>query len=106
MSECNFHVGQKIVLAKSFGALSTLRAAADGVVLPVEGEIYTLREFDPDMSNGILCIRLVEVRNAPHIEDGLEPSFEAALFRPVVERKTDISCFKAMLNPSKEKVTA
>jgi len=104
--ECNFTVGQKVVLVRSFGAISSLRAAVDGVTLPVQGVTYTVREFDPDLSNGVLCIRLVELMNEPHDWDGLEPSFEASLFRPVVERKTDISCFKAMLNPSKEQVTA
>ncbi len=104
--ECNFTVGQKVVLVRSFGDISSLRAAVDGVTLPVQGVTYTVREFDPDMSNGVLCIRLVEVVNDIHAWDGLEPSFEASLFRPVIQRKTDISVFKAMLNPSKEQVPA
>lgn len=104
--ECNFTVGQKVVLARKFGNASSLRAEIEGVTLPVEGVTYTVREFDPDLSNGVLCIRLVELVNDPHMWDGLEPSFEASLFRPIVERKTDISVFEAMLNPSKEQVSA
>jgi hypothetical protein len=103
---CNFRVGQKVVMYRSFGEGTRLRAELEGVVLPVMGPVYTVREIDPDTSNGYVCIRLVEIRNGPHIEDGIEPSFEAALFRPVVERKTSISIFRAMLNPSKQLMDA
>lgn len=97
-----FRVGQKVVLAVPFGTLSVTRAALDGVILPQKGPVYTIREFDPDTSNGVVCIRLVEIINGPHIEDGFEPSFEAALFRPVAERKTSIEVFKALLTPAKQ----
>jgi len=100
----NLRAGQKVVMFRDFGHGARLRAELDGVVLPVKGPIYTVRELDPDTSNGFACIRLVEIINGPHVGDGIEPSFEAALFRPVVERKTDISVFRAMLTPSKKKV--
>lgn len=38
--------------------------------------------------------------------DGDYWGFYADRFRPVVERKTDISIFTAMLNPSKQRVEA
>lgn len=95
-----FRVGMKVVLANPFGPVSSLRAIADGVVLPAMGEVYTIREFDPDESC-FLCIRLSEITNGPDPVDGIEPSFQASLFRPVVERKTDISTLTALLTPSK-----
>ncbi|WCK26614.1 hypothetical protein [Agrobacterium pusense] len=105
--ECRFTVGQKVILARSFGAISLLRAAEDGVTLPVKGVVYTIREFDDQRSEGFgLALRLNEITNVPHYSNGLEPSFMVSLFEPVVERKTDISVFKAMLNPSREGVPA
>lgn len=103
---CNFRPGQKVVMFRDFGQGARLRADLEGVVLPVKGPVYTVREIDPDTSNGFVCIRLVEITNGPHVGDGMEPSFEAALFRPIVERKTSIEVFKAMLNPSKQPVEA
>lgn len=105
--ECRFTVGQKVILARSFGAISLLRAAEDGVTLPVKGVVYTIREFDDQRSEGFgLALRLNEITNVPHYSNGLEPSFMVSLFELVVERKTDISVFKAMLNPSREGVPA
>ncbi|MDR6818470.1 hypothetical protein J2X76_003647 [Neorhizobium sp. 2083] len=103
---CNFHVGQKVVLVESFGPRALRRGADEGVVLPVKGQIYTVREFDPDVSNGVVCIRLNEIVNGPDPEDGMEASFVASMFRPVVERKTDISVFTALLTSQPEQVPA
>lgn len=105
--ECKFDVGQKVVLARPFGYSSLYRAEEDGVTLPVKGVVYTIREFDDQRSAGFeLALRVNEITNVPHYSNGLEPSFVVSLFEPVVERKTDISIFKAMLNPSKEGVPA
>ena len=105
--ECSFTVGQKVVLARAFGSSSLYRAAEDDVTLPVKGVVYTIREFDDQRSEGFgLALRLNEITNVPHYSNGLEPSFMVSLFEPVVERKTDISVFKAMLNPSREGVPA
>lgn len=103
---CNLRPAQKVVMFRDFSQAARLRAAMEGVVLPVKGPVYTVREIDPDTSGGFVCIRLVEIVNGPHIGDGMEPSFDASLFRPVVERKTDISVFRAMLNASKQPVEA
>jgi hypothetical protein len=44
---------------------------------------------------------------ASHLKvPGLEPYFSSRRFRPLVERKTDISIFTAMLNPSKQEIEA
>ena len=106
--ECNFVVGQKVVMVKQFSQFSLDRARDDGVTLPVIGPVYTVRDMEPgeDWNKGKVYLRLDEIRNEPHIKDGIEPSFGAWQFRAVAERKTDISVFKAMLNPSKVKETA
>lgn len=97
---CNFRVGQKVILAKNFGPLTVERAGVEGVTLPVKGAVYTIREFDADAVGDDPYIRLVEVVNDPHVEDGIEPSFEASMFRPVAERGTDIgmSILRNLLN--------
>jgi hypothetical protein len=102
-----FHVGQKVVLARDFGYMSMSRATDDGVTIPVRGTIYTIREFDDQRSDGFsLALRLNEIRNAPHYTNGLEPSFCVSLFEPVIERKTDISVFTALLTSQPEQVPA
>lgn len=101
----NFHVGQKITLVFSFGPMSIAKAIEKGVDLPKFEEVYTIREFDACCEHGSF-LRVCEITNPLDPVDGLEPSFAAALFRPVITRKTDISIFKAMLTPSKEEVRA
>jgi hypothetical protein len=60
-------------------------------ILPEVGCIYTIREI-VDRGNG-LAFLLDEIRNDPReYTDGfLELAFLASRFRPVVDRKTDIS---------------
>jgi hypothetical protein len=103
----HFHVGQKVTVFKPFPACEIQRAKDEGVTLPVLGVVYTVRGMEPGVWNSNeTFIRLAEIVNGPHVEDGIEPSFSATRFRPVIERKTDISIFKAMLNPSKQGVPA
>lgn len=67
--------------------------------------IYTVRGFVEDSTwQDRTFILLDEVVNP--LIGGIEISFLAACFRPVVERKTDISIFHAMLNPSQVTVDA
>lgn len=65
-----------------------------------KGKIYIVSDV------GLFCDRL-------HVDlEGFPPSplgplaFRASRFRPIVERKTDISIFTAMLTPSKRSVDA
>jgi hypothetical protein len=95
-----FRVGQKVVCVDADFSMYGGKAPPN---LPVEGGTYTLRG---SVTNG-LCIwwRLGEISNPTRdTELGImEPAFAARRFRPVVERKTDISIFKKMLRPvSKE----
>jgi hypothetical protein len=91
-----FHVGQKVVCVDD--SLSELRDLNE--ILPTRGTVYTIRAI---VRRGSLCFHLVEITNEPYrYQDGFgEVSFKAYRFRPVVERKTDISIFTAMLTPSK-----
>lgn len=73
-----------------------------GAIYPTIGSVYTIRQID--VWNDGTTILLNEISNAHLIgwKGGtIEPGFPAKGFRPVVDRKTDISVFKAMLNPSK-----
>ena len=105
--ECNFTVGQKVVMVEAYKPHVYERAADEGVTLPTKGTVYTIRGMEPGEGwhVGMTFIWLEELHNAPSL-DGIEPNLDASLFRPLVERKTDISVFKAMLNPSKEQVPA
>ena len=102
MSGCNFYVGQKVVCV--------VGEWPPHVVAPIQkGCIYTVAEIiPPDLSfsfdgvNVRASIRLAETKNNLATVD----SFNPARFRPVVQRKTDISCFKAMLNPARSAVPA
>ncbi len=83
-----FYVGQKVVCVK-----------ADNEVSPQylrEGAVYTVSGF-----NGPFGLVLAEVKIA-------KPwgGFRRERFRPITERKTSIEIFKAMLNPSKQEVSA
>lgn len=98
-------VGMKVVQFKPWPSNDT--AYAD-VSFTRMGVAYTVREVLT--VRGITALRFVELRNPEHRYAGfahpVEQPFPAALFRPVVERKTDISVFTAMLNPSQVTVDA
>lgn len=94
-----FQVGQKVVLIVNFGPDALRRAREENVALPLKGVIYTVRYIETSVW-GDEYIRLMEIKNGP-CSDGIEAAFEAEMFRPVVDRKTDISVFKAMLTPAK-----
>lgn len=75
---------------------------------PSVGETYTVQAVFVSPIDNIEYLRLKEVANPAlsFTEGVMEPAWPASRFRPITERKTDISIFKAMLNPSKTEVTA
>jgi len=78
-----FHIGQKVVC--------------------VDDENHFRDSF---IAMGTPVIRVEELkREYSSIIDG-ENVYAAARFRPVIEHKTDISIFKGMLNPDKQRVDA
>lgn len=103
MSGCNFRVGQKVV--KFRGAETATkgnRAIRIGEVLTVRA-VQTCARVNEEVQTGLL---FQEFSN-PLIKTTIgmfEPDYDHQNYRPVVQRKTDISIFKSLLIPSKEKV--
>jgi hypothetical protein len=106
-----FHIGQKVTpIGRQLSESETLNfnaALKHGVVFPKKGEVYTVREatvVTRSTGEEVLVLRLCEIHNKRmKFTNGKigEIGFNADCFRPVVERKSDISIFKAMLNPSR-----
>ncbi|SDC08690.1 hypothetical protein SAMN05216337_1001220 [Bradyrhizobium brasilense] len=98
-----FYVGQRVVcVAPALGRLTK------GEVSAQVGEVYTIRAiFTWCGSTGF---HLEEIRNpVRRTVSGRHERYQASRrFRPVLIRKTDISAFKAMLQPNdvREKATA
>lgn len=105
-----FQVGQKIIfVGVGNGIFLNLPRRVD---VPERGKVYTVREVFFDDIGKRVGIRLMEIRNPPEPFtyppgsglDGIEIGWVATEFRPLVERKTDISIFEKMLKPQEEKV--
>lgn len=96
-----FRVGQKVVCVNTSPLFAGTRCA------PVsKGGIYTIRwvgecPYEPWRDIG-LTVRLQEVMfdSGPKWSDFVIPAIR---FRPIVERKTDISALMALLNPANHK---
>jgi hypothetical protein len=86
-----FYVGQKVVCVNAGPLVNPIGNVHVAPQLE-EGRVYTVLAVAA--GKGLL---LMEVAPSPP-----HPAFNAERFRPVVERKTDISIFRAMLNPSKQ----
>lgn len=100
-----FYVGQKVVcvgLHHDNRGLSLDEARRLGYGQPKLRGIYTVRSIFVWQDRQLL--RLAEFDNSHRMVFGMEPGYPAEGFRPVVERKTDISIFKAMLEPSPARV--
>lgn len=96
----NFHIGQKVVCVDA----RQRNEYCSGCLK--EGGIYTIRKvrFNPLGKLGVL---LFEVRSgAPPFDDGNERGFLADRFRPLDERKTDISVFTKLLKDARLKEPA
>lgn len=106
-----FLVGQKVERIPAQRHVSSIpadTALRHGARLSLVGEVYTVRlvRVDPD---GVQVLLLAELDNSHMAGIGfgaLEPGFPSYGFRPLVERKTDISIFTAMLDSAKDRVSA
>lgn len=102
-----FQVGQKVVRvgSKTIGG-HTLRVR--NFTYPKIGEVCTVATINHWPYGTIVTLREHDnshlIRHE-HNRSGYEPGFDARAFRPLVERKTDISIFTKMLD-SKEKIMA
>jgi len=97
-----FYVGQRVAyIGKEYG-----KAGFGWETLPKKGPVYTIRAVTVRGSEEGLLLN--EIVNCPAMYgDGIyEAAFPSELFRPVVERKTSIEVFTAMLNPSDKRVEA
>lgn len=95
-----FHVGQKVVCVDNgpdcFGHAKWLDNDA-----PIVGHVYTIRRCFLDDDNHPI-VWLDEIKRGPIARNiwGEAIGYHSIRFRPVIERKTDISVFTAMLAPT------
>lgn len=103
-----FHVGQKVVLATHevpASAQHQLRRKGGWSAKMYIGSIWTIRDIDARYIPffGFPALRFEEhagtIRHVAGYGD-IESGFPAPCFRPVTERKTDISIFKKLLQPN------
>lgn len=92
-----FYVGQKVECIKA------VHPDWDKPPFLTIGAIYTVENIYEPLE-GEFALELVELPQPGN--DLVFPGFRADHFRPIVERKTSIAIFKAMLNPSKQEVEA
>ncbi len=76
--------------------------------LPVQGEIYVVRKVfmerfmhDPEDRPALLLVEIVNQPRSWASHGFHEAGFQADKFRPLVERRTDISIFRKMLAPKR-----
>lgn len=96
------YVGQRVELVKTYDDRERNIAFEYGFELPQPGTVYTVRCVEGEH------IRLAELVNpdVPYVDGVAEPLWIAERFRPVVERKTSIEIFTAMLNTKPARVDA
>jgi hypothetical protein len=95
-----FHIGQKVVCIAGFK-----RHGFGLETFPVKDGVYTIRDLC--RCGDTLGLRLEEIINQPmpYAEGRLEAVFGAQFFRPLIERKTDISCFTRILDKVNKRET-
>jgi hypothetical protein len=94
-----FRVGQKVQKIRQINP-HYFHAAAITMI----GDIYTIREIETQSSawnEGSVGLYFEEIKNALVITriGPWEPAYDSRNYRPVIERKTDISCLQALLVP-------
>jgi hypothetical protein len=105
---CNFHVGQKVVCVDDLTnntneKLPEINAGHVYVIRRI-GRIHvpSIGYLDTEESLWLEGVdRHIKVHSI-----SVDLGFRHSRFRPAVTRKTDISIFKAMLNPSKQRISA
>ena len=99
--QCKLMPGQKVVCIHEVGWWVNVNIKNWGYTVPTVGSVYTIREL---VMGGILCLRLVEIVNPPLpsppcTAEDREPSFDVTAFKPLEEKKTDISALTKLLEP-------
>lgn len=90
-----FYVGQKVVCVNAEWGVFNLpgKRYLESKWVLEGGVVYTIRELLTD-NLGRATMKLVELIDRSEFDVG----YNRERFRPAVEKKTDISLFKAMLN--------
>lgn len=97
-----FRVGQKVVCIDDEN-FARLDIVSD---LPRKGRVYTVAWYGCRPTDlGVPGVFLRELKSGICPTHKVTVAWRATRFRPVVERKTDISIFTAMLSPSRETVS-
>lgn len=109
--KCDFVVGQKLVcVTYDDSPVEGLTVVSEGFVQPEIGRIYTVRELFISKTTGQLGMKLEEIpdQRVTVLYHGLIGSATIAWdpnnFRPLKARKTDISIFTKLLNPTSKEV--
>jgi hypothetical protein len=94
-----FRVGQKVVCVDASGRRPWWDDEA-----PIEGRVYTIARIFFDIDCEVL--EFVELKRCQRSRGwhGCDIGYDARRFRPIVERKTDISVFTKMLTPKKREL--
>lgn len=97
-----FKVRQKVVCINAKGGFINLCGEVIDSHELTEGAVYTIRSIG--MFDSVLAVRLKEIVRRklalgykPQPGNNWDQPFRASRFRPLVERKTDISIFTEML---------
>ncbi len=104
----NWHIGQKVVCIKSYTKVWASWIHHFGYIVPIEGNIYTIKEIFTDSAQlrcynqvGNVCFRFNEICNVFWDE---ELGYDQMNFRPLVEKETDISIFTDMLETKETEI--
>jgi hypothetical protein len=103
-----FRVGQKVVCVDASGGFRNMLGEVVDTNELTLGAIYTVRWVGiRDSEDFGIRVEGIVRGSAPKgyraSNAGDDVPFAATKFRPLVSRKTDISCFTVLLNPSKER---
>lgn len=95
-----FYIGQRVVFIGNGGFARHLAHYPD-LKVPKKNHVYTVRELTFHETAGL---RVEEIlNNKHHYKEGYEEcAWLVDEFRPLEERKTDISIFEKLLNPQTE----
>lgn len=87
-----FRIGQRVICVNDRG---------EGRGALRRGEIYTVTALCPPGPDGEPGLRIAEALSPPErFRYGSDKGWRVTRFRPIVERKTDISIFTEMLSPT------
>lgn len=101
-----FRVGQKVVCVDDGNFSVDRHPWVSNKYLPnrpVRGNVYTVRGFDPDFPESIYLCEIYNPNDLQWANGFGEGSFLPRRFRPIVERKTDISFAHEILKKASNK---